>query len=299
MNKKIYIDLGNSNYKMIFGDKKVVDCSNVQEVPAGTFGSWSIGDNKHYIIGAGAITRKQTNKIVTEKRALLSRALYPVIENGDKVDLVTVLPLSLYFDIDNRENYINLLKGRHTIVNSDGAKKSFIISSVAVYAEGFSSLITDMELLQQAIYVCDIGGTDLDIFYVNRTPDANKLSTTEKGTNILTAQLAKVLTSKLLESYTSSDVELLLNRYKTLPENIKAIIDTFMDEYIKHNIIIPLKDLGYRDLLSIPIIFTGGGAKLLERYINIIPNAKILENCIFSNVEGAKLLDTRKNGGNK
>lgn len=108
-----------------------------------------------------------------------------------------------------------------------------------------------------------------------------------------------MLTSKLLESYTSTDVELLLNRYETLPEDIKAIIDDFMNEYIKNNITIPLKDLGYRNLLAIPIIFTGGGAKLLERYIARISNAKILDNCIFSNIEGAKLLDTRKNGGRK
>lgn len=298
MNKKIYVDLGNSNYKLLIGDKRSADCSNVQEVPAGTFGAWEI-ENKHYIIGAGAVTRKQTNKITTEKRALLSRTLYPIVDNGDKIDLVTVLPLSLYFDVDNRDNYINLLKGKHTIVNSDGAKKSFTISNVAIYAEGFSSLITDMALLQQPIYVCDIGGTDLDIFYVNRTPDANKLSTTEKGTNILTSQLAKTLTSKLLESYTCSDVGLLLDRYETLPKDIKAIIDAFMDEYIKNNIIIPLKDLGYRNLLAIPIIFTGGGAKLLERYISRISNAKILDNCIFSNIEGAKLLNIRKNGGDK
>lgn len=298
MNKKAYIDLGNSRSKLLFGDKRIVDCSNVQEVPAGTFGAFEI-DSKSYIIGAGAVTRKQTNKIVPEKRALLSRALYPIVENGDKIDLVTVLPLSLYFDVANRESYINLLKGKHTIANSDKAKKSFTVASVAVYAEGFSSLLTDMSLLQQPIYVVDIGGTDLDLFYVNRTPDANKLQTTEKGTNILTAELAKVLTSKLLESYSSSQVEILLERYETLPENIKDIINTFMDEYIKTNILIPLKDLGYRDLLGMPIIFTGGGAKLLERYIAKIPNAKILDNCIFSNIEGAKILDTRKNGGSK
>lgn len=48
-----------------------------------------------------------------------------------------------------------------------------------------------------------------------------------------------------------------------------------MDEYIKVNIQILLKDLEYRDLLAAPIIFTGGGAKLLERYTKQIPNARI------------------------
>ena len=132
---------------------------------------------------------------------------------------------------------------------------------------------------------------------MHRTPCAKKLQPNEKGTNILTTQLAKVLTSKLLESYNSSQVELLLERYETLPKEIKATIDSFMEEYIKVNIQIPLKDLGYRDLLATPIIFTGGGSKLMAKYISKIPNAKILDNCIFSNIEGARILDIRKNGG--
>lgn len=71
-----------------------------------------------------------------------------------------------------------------------------------------------------------------------------------------------------------------------------------MDEYIRINILLPLKDLGYRDLLATLIIFTGGN-KLLERYITNIANAKILDNCLFYNIEGARLLDTGKNRGNK
>ena len=35
----------------------------------------------------------------------------------------------------------------------------------------------------------------------------------------------------------------------------------------------------------------------MEKYISKILNAKILDNCIFSNIEGARILDIRKNGG--
>ena len=34
-----------------------------------------------------------------------------------------------------------------------------------------------------------------------------------------------------------------------------------------------------------------------EEFSSKIPNAKILDNCIFSNIEGARILDIRKNGG--
>ena len=53
MNKKLYCDLGNARFKGIFNDKKIVSSSNVEVVPEGTFGAWTI-NGQHYVIGEGA-----------------------------------------------------------------------------------------------------------------------------------------------------------------------------------------------------------------------------------------------------
>ncbi|MEG1142365.1 MAG: hypothetical protein RSE41_07990 [Clostridia bacterium] len=37
--KKIIIDAGNANYKILLEGKKIIDNSNVQEVAEGTFGA--------------------------------------------------------------------------------------------------------------------------------------------------------------------------------------------------------------------------------------------------------------------
>lgn len=288
----IIIDLGNSQYKMIVGDKKIKDCSNVQLVSAGTFGAFEV-DGKYYLFGEGAKTKRSTNKICEEKRALLGRALYPIVNDKDKVNITTLLPLSLYVNQENKTKYAELLKGRYIVTNANGAKKTFTVASVDVCCESFSSLVTDASLLQQALYLVDIGGVDLSGVLVNRTPDVNKMFTAEKGMNILNIELAKVLTSKLLESYSDKDAELLLGKFDTLPEEYKIIIDEFIKEYIRTNIYEPLKEIGYKPLIH-KLVFCGGGSIALQRYLSKDNNVTILEDAIYTNVLGAKTLSARR-----
>jgi hypothetical protein len=288
----IIADLGNSQYKIIVGDKKIKDSSNVQCVSNDTFGAFEI-DGKYYLFGEGAKTKKNTNKICEEKRALLGRALFPIVADKEKVDLTTLLPLSLYVNQENKKRYAQLLKGKYVVTNSNGAKKTFTVSNVDVCCESFSSLVTDSNLLKQALYLVDIGGVDVCGVLVNRTPDINKMFTAEKGMNILNIELAKVLTSKLLETYTDKDVELLLNDFDNLPQNYKAIIDDFMKDYIQTNIYESLKDIGYKPLIH-KLVFCGGGSTALERYLSKDENSTILEDAIYTNVLGAKILSTRR-----
>ncbi|MDC9432172.1 hypothetical protein PSL72_17905, partial [Clostridioides difficile] len=132
--KKITIDLGNANYKILLEGKRIIDNSNVQEVAEGTFGAFMV-DEKHYIFGEVAKAKRSTNKICRTKRALLGRALYPLVEDKEKIEVVTLLPLSLYVNQENKSKYSELLKGKYVVTNPNGAKKSFTISNVKVRAE--------------------------------------------------------------------------------------------------------------------------------------------------------------------
>ncbi|MEG1142366.1 MAG: hypothetical protein RSE41_07995, partial [Clostridia bacterium] len=77
------------------------------------------------------------------KRALLGRALFPLVEDKEKIEVVTLLPLSLYVNQENKSKYAELLKGKYTVTNPNGAKKSFTVTGVEVRAESFSSLATE------------------------------------------------------------------------------------------------------------------------------------------------------------
>lgn len=284
----ITADLGNKSYKLIANNKKIIDCSNAQEVPAGTFGAFII-NGKHYIIGKNARSKKNTNKICESKKAVLGRALYPIVPDKAKVDITTLLPLSLYVNEDNKRKYSELLKGKYTVVNENGAAKTFTISKVEVCAESFSSLLTDRTLLNTPLYLVDIGGVDTTGVYVNKTPDINSSFTSEKGMNVFFTELGKVLTSKLLETYTEKDAELVFDKYDDLSDSLKEIIDDFSTNYVKTNIHDPLKEIGFKSLIH-KLVFVGGGSKALERYLTKLENAHVLENALWSNVEGAQRL---------
>ena len=290
--QKITIDLGNSNYKMLADDKKIIDSSNVEEVEFGTFGAYQV-NNKSYIFGEGAAMKYNTNKICLEKRALLGRALYPVVEDNQEVAITTLLPLSLYITNINKDKYKELLQGQYTVINPNGHTKNFTVSEVSVCCEGFSSLMTKPELLSEAIYLIEVGGVDLAGCFVNRTPVVAQSFTSEMGMNIFYTELAKVLTSKLLESYNNKDAELLYNKYEVLEDDLKQVIDSFAMEYIQKNIYKKLNDIGYKRLIH-KLVFTGGGAIALERYLKEDTNIIILENALWANVEGAEIIEKRR-----
>ena len=289
--RKITIDLGNANYNALIEGKRIIDSSNVQEVSEGTFGAFEV-NNKHYLFGEVAKAKRNTNKICETKRALMGRALYPLVEDKEKIEVVTLLPLSLYVNQENKGKYAELLKGKYSVSNSNGVKKTFTVTSVDVRAETYSSLMTHKDLVKDALYLVDIGGTDLSGVSVNKVPDTNKMFTTEKGMNIFNLELGKVLTSKLLESYSDKDVELILNKYENLPEEYRTLIDEFAEEYIRIHIYQPLKEIGYKPLIH-KLAFCGGGSIALKRYLAKDNNVTILENALWSNVEGAELINRR------
>ena len=290
--QNISIDLGNSNSKLLIDDKKIIENSNVQEVEAGTFGAFEI-NNKHYLFGEGIRSKKNTNKIVEEKKALLGKVLYPYIQDNQEINITTLLPLSLYVENENKEKYKELLKGDYTVTNFNGCTKNFKVVDVEVCAEGFSSLVTNAELLNQALYLVDLGGVDLSGVFINRTPVINQSFISEKGMNIFYTELGKVLTSKLLENYTDKDTELLFNKYDNLPNDIKEIIDTFANDYINNYIYKPLADIGYKEIIH-KLVFVGGGAVALQRYLLKDSNVSILNDAIWSNVIGAKIISDRR-----
>lgn len=290
--ENITVDLGNSNFKLLVNEKRTIDNSNVEEVEKGTFGAYEV-NNKSYIFGEGARAKKNTNKITEEKKALLGKILYSIVDDNSEIHITTLLPLSLYVENENKVKYQELLKGDYTVTNQNGYTKNFKVTDVTVCAESFSSLVTNKQLLQQALFIVDIGGVDLSGVFVNRTPIINQSFIFEKGMNIFYTELGKTLTSKLLETYTNKDAELLFNKYDSLSEDLREIIDSFSTDYITNNIYKSLEDIGYKSLIH-KLVFVGGGAIALERYLSKDVNSVVIEDAIWSNVVGANIISKRR-----
>ena len=302
----IYIDLGNFYYKLIYdnGTKRSYDYSNVERVKAGTDGSFQINEES-YIFGPNAKIKYDTNKICEEKKALLARALYSVVDDKAKVRVVTLLPLSLYINTEdgNKEAFAQLLKDKYTVTNPEGYKKTFTITDVEVYCESFVSIITERTLMNKPLYLLDLGGVDWSGVFVYGRPDANKKFNNTTGMNMFYFKLGDRLTSATRKTYDPINARLTFEKYSVMEmkdlesikdeakreraKNIKTIIDAFAVDYIDKNIYEELNKIGYdEDIYS--LVFVGGGAEALRKYLEKDENATIVKDAVYSNVEGAK-----------
>lgn len=291
----ITIDAGNGNIKIITeNNKKIIDCSNIKEVVKDTFGAWTIGD-KSYLIGAGVRGKISTNKITETRKAVIARMLYPLVEDKQTIDCLNVLmPLSLYFSKENKDDMIKLLSGSYKVINPYGHSKSFKVKSVDIYPESFSSLFVEPELLKKPCYLVDIGDFDLSMTYVDRVPSQDKLHADVKGMAIVYKKLSRVLTSKLRKTIDEGNAKLMLEKYDNLQEDVRTVIDNFMKDYIQTNIYDRLEEIQYDSIIH-SLVLTGGGAVALKRWLND-DNITILKDALWSNVEGAKVVATRKKG---
>ena len=308
---KANIDLGNTNYKLVIGDKRIMDSSNAEQVQEGTFGAYQV-NGKHYLFGQGANVKYNTNKICEEKRALLGKALFNIVEDGQNVEVTTLLPLSQYIENTNKNRFKELLIGDYKVANSDGFTKEFKVVKVNVNCEGFSSLVTKPQLLREPLYLVDIGGVDIAGCYINRTPVIKKSFSLEGGMNKFFKDLATTLTSKTARSYTSENAKTLFEKEKKALK-LQQIIDEFAIEYLKKNVFEKLDNIEFRWYLH-KIAFVGGGAVALKDYLMLAledyvkehtnefedefnkdeADIELIEDAIWANVLGAKTMEERR-----
>ncbi len=308
---EVDVDLGNTNYKLIVGNKRYIDSSNVEVVQEGTFGAYQV-DDKYYLFGQGANVKYNTNKICLEKRALLGKALFNIVEDGQKVEVTTLLPLSQYIENENKNKFKELLIGDYKVSNSDGFTKQFEVVKVNVNCEGFSSLVTKPQLLREPLYIVDIGGVDIAGCYINRTPVIKKAFTLEGGMNKFFKDLATALTSKTSRSYTQENAKTLYEKDKKSLK-LQQIIDEFAVEYLKKNVFEKLDNIEFRWYLH-KLVFLGGGAVALKDYLMLAlesyvtsdinefedeinreeADIELLEDAIWANVLGAKVMEERR-----
>ena len=308
---KVNADLGNTNYKLVIGNRRVIDSSNVEEVAQGVFGAYEVNE-KYYLFGQGANVKYNTNKICLEKRALLGKALFNIVEDGKNVEVTTLLPLSQYIENANKDKFRELLMGDYKVTNSDGFTKQFKVVKVNVNCEGFSGLVTNPQLLKEPLYLVDIGGVDIAGCYVNRTPVVKKSFTLEGGMNKFFKDLATTLTSKTSVSYTNENAKTLFEKEKK-PLKLQEIIDVFAVEYLNKNVFEKLDNIEFRWYLH-KIAFVGGGAVALEKYLMLAlksyaeehtnefedefneeeADIELLEDAIWASILGAKVMEERR-----
>lgn len=290
----VYMDCGNSQNKLLFEDRKVVTTSNIEIVEdSNVFGSWTV-NGVSFINSEVCKSKKVTNKLCESRKLLIAKNLFDIVDNKSKLNLSTLLPISQYTNKSNRDRYVEMLKGKYTVTNSEGLTKTFTIANVDVKCEEYTAMLLNPKLLQSPCYIIGVGGVDTSIFQVQGgVPNVNKIHTSEQGINWFYDSLGRVLTSHLNETYTLNDAKLVFKKYDALDDNLKDLIDKFTNSYIEKYIVDPLKELGFRNLVHSAVI-NGGGALDLKPWIDKLGYFTYLEDSVFANVLGSRILDQQK-----
>lgn len=262
------IDLGNCVTKtsqMICFESK---CSKVP----GIFNNMPVQVNSqnYYLEEGNYDTEYRKCKKIYSKALLMHAVQRSTLDIHNKV--VVGLPIGQY----------NQDKDEYKALLMDGTRQ--YVDDISVYPEGVGSVIgTDYEGI-----IVDIGGRTTDSCQVigDRAKKVHNPLSLPKGTLNLYADFIKALNTKYVLDLDINDAERILQTGLQIygePTDIQFAIEGFK-EFVQS--LVDLLILEYK-VSTLPVLLVGGGAQLLYGPIKKrIPNARLIDNCIFANAIG-------------
>lgn len=222
-------------------------------------------------------------------------AVAQLIEDGDEIVLTVGCPLSIFNNVEERNQYKEFMhdKGEREII-LNGKVKKFTIKKVIVCPESSGVIFKNPNKYKEKLVgIIDIGGLNTNCAIYDRlAPIRSTCFTTNLGANVLRNDLKQHLNSVFaevnLQDWQMEHV-IKLGYIKSNKEESEKIIKDFLQRHI-NNIVDEAKKKGW-DIKNIDFVFVGGGSKLLENEIrNVIPDAEISETAEWDNVEGFSVI---------
>lgn len=216
----------------------------------------------------------------------------------EQIALGVGLPPQHYGSLKQRFTQYFEEKGHHvsyTYIHGDFSIDIEIeIVHVGVYPQAYAALVaSDSPVSEYAqYYIVDIGGYTVDVLLMDDyRPDTSTCLSLDQGIIIQVGDLVGMLSSEYDISLSPRQVELVLQKKKTgLPqETVNLIMDKAESQTMA--LLNRLNELGIR-LDSTPVLFTGGGAMLLQEFIRKgkFVQMDLIEN-IGANAEGYEILE--------
>ena len=175
-----------------------------------------------------------------------------------------------------------------------GYKYSFKMVFCKIFPQDYAAIVvnTDDEIIKEypKFVAVDIGGGTMDVIpFVDHLPDTAACISVQSG--ILYMYQNIILDVKRALGYTidNKDIECVINKDKTvLPEDAKKLIMEDVQRWVDENIINELSQSNI-SFAGTPVVFLGGGSKLLKSHINknkVIMNQHFLKDPARANAKG-------------
>ena len=239
---------------------------------------------KFYVVGSGR-QALQKNKTQTEDYYLLTLAAiakelsFRHAEPAAEIHLAAGLPLTSFGREKNAFRDYLLRDGKTVSFRYEGQEYSITIRKVSLFPQGYAAILQHSDLLNEpSVILADIGGWTVDIMRLdNRIPNAASCRSLELGMIRCLDEIAEQVRRSLNLSLTGAQIEnVLRGSPDSMDDRVKAIIQREAGIYARR-ILSAIAEAGL-DCRAMPVVFLGGGAGLMKRYL---PQGSVLHPVIL------------------
>ena len=230
-------------------------------------------DGKYYVCGTGRQPLLK-DKTVSERYYLLTLAAlakemaYRKVLSPANVIITAGLPLSNYGK-DKKSFRKYLMRGNPVRFRYEGKAYEVNILDVQIYPQAFAAISLHRNMLhnEPSVIVADIGGWTVDLMRIDRgAPDAQTCRSLELGMIRCMDEIIEQVRRSAGMTVTSAQIETVLSGINcNINEKVKSIIEREGAKYAER-LISSISECGF-DPAAMPVIFMGGGAKLMKRYV--------------------------------
>ena len=242
-------------------------------------------NGKYYVCGTGRQTLVK-NKTSNDNYYLLTLAAiaeeikHRKAERKTEVILAVGLPLSSFGREKQGFREYLLRKEQPVRFLYESELYEITIKDVKLFPQGYSALALHPECVRDepSVLLADIGGWTVDLMRLdNSVPNAATCRSLELGMIRCLDEIAEQVRRSLNLSLTSVQIEnVLRGSPDSMDDRVKAIIQREAGIYAKR-ILSAIAEAGL-DCRAMPVVFLGGGAGLMKRYL---PQGSVLRPVIL------------------
>ena len=241
-------------------------------------------DGKYYVVGSGR-QPLQKDKTADENYYLLTLAAiakeiaYRNAPTTTPVILAAGLPLTSFGREKKAFRAYLLREGKSVSFSYEGISYETSVQDVKLFPQGYAAILQHSDLLNEpSVILADIGGWTVDIMRLdNRIPNAASCRSLELGMIRCLDEISEQVRRSLNLSLTGAQIEnVLRGSPDSMDDRVKAIIQREAGLYARR-ILSAIAEAGL-DCRAMPVVFLGGGAGLMKRYL---PQGSVLRPIIL------------------
>ena len=211
--------------------------------------------------------------------AIAKEIAYRNAPTATPVILAAGLPLTSFGREKKAFRAYLLREGKPVSFSYEGISYETSVQDVKLFPQGYAAILQHSDLLNEpSVILADIGGWTVDIMRLdNRIPHAASCRSLELGMIRCLDEIAEQVRRSLNLSLTSVQIENVLRGIPdSMDDRVKAIIQREAGLYARR-ILSAIAEAGL-DCRAMPVVFLGGGAGLMKRYL---PQGSVLRPVIL------------------